>query len=86
MTLTQKILAAHCGKKTLTAGEMIMARVDLALGNDITCPPAIAAFESAGGTRVFDPDKVAIVLDHFAPNKDIASARQCAACRSCGSR
>ena len=82
MTLTQKILAAHCGKKTLTAGEMIMARVDLALGNDITCPPAIAAFESAGGTRVFDPDKVAIVLDHFAPNKDIASARQCAACRS----
>ena len=48
-----QFFCAHCGKKTLTAGEMIMARVDLALGNDITCPPAIAAFESAGGTRVF---------------------------------
>lgn len=82
MTLTQKILAAHCGKTKLNSGEMIMAQVDLALGNDITCPPAIDAFEKAGGTRVFDPNKVAIVLDHFAPNKDIASARQCAACRS----
>lgn len=81
MTLSQKILAAHCGKTKLTVGEMIMAKIDLALGNDITCPPAIDAFESAGGARVFDPDKVAIVLDHFAPNKDIASARQCAACR-----
>lgn len=81
MTLSQKILAAHCGKTKPIAGEMIMAKIDLALGNDITCPPAIDAFESAGGARVFDPDKVAIVLDHFAPNKDIASARQCAACR-----
>ena len=82
MTLTQKILAAHCGKNTLVVGELIMAKVDLALGNDITTPPAISTFEGTGGTRVFDPDKVAIVLDHFAPNKDIASASQCAACRS----
>lgn len=81
MTLTQKILAAHCGKKRLAAGEMIMADVDLALGNDITCPVAVKAFEAAGGGAVADPDKIAIVLDHFAPNKDIASARQCAVCR-----
>lgn len=82
MTLSQKILAAHCGKNKLVSGEMIMARVDLALGNDITSPVAITAFKQAGGVKVHDPDKVAIVLDHFAPNKDIDSARQCAACRS----
>lgn len=82
MTLTQKILSAHCGGKKLVPGEMIMADVDLALGNDITCPVAINAFKEAGGGKVHDPDKIAIVLDHFAPNKDIASARQCAECRS----
>ena len=81
MTLTQKILAAHCGKDRLAVGEMIMADVDLALGNDITCPVAVKAFEASGGGKVADPDKIAIVLDHFAPNKDIASARQCAVCR-----
>ncbi len=81
MTLSQKILSRHCGKSKLVAGEMIMAKVDLALGNDITSPVAIAAFEASGGKRVHDPNKIAIVLDHFAPNKDIASARQCARCR-----
>lgn len=82
MTLTQKILSAHCGNKPLVAGEIIMADVDLALGNDITGPVAIKAFEKSGGTKVFDPKKVALVLDHFAPNKDIQSARQCAECRA----
>lgn len=82
MTLSQKILAAHCGKTELRSGEMIMASVDLALGNDITCPVAINEFYGSGGKAVHDPDKIAIVLDHFAPNKDIASARQCAACRN----
>ncbi len=81
MTLSQKLLSKHCGNKNLTPGEMIMADVDLALGNDITAPVAIKALESAGG-GVHSPDKVAIVLDHFAPNKDIQSARQCAICRS----
>ena len=81
MTLSQKLLSMHCGNKKLAAGEMIMADVDLALGNDITTPVAIKALNNAGG-GVFAPDKVAIVLDHFAPNKDIESARQCAACRS----
>ena len=82
MTLTQKILSNHCGGKKLVPGEMIMANVDLALGNDITCPVAINAFKASGGKKVHDPDKVAIVLDHFAPNKDIASAIQCAECRA----
>ncbi len=81
MTLTQKILSAHCGKSDLTPGEMIMADVDLSLGNDITSPVAIKAFGESGGQKVHDPDKVAIVLDHFVPNKDIESARQCAVCR-----
>lgn len=81
MTFTQTILSAHCGKKTLVPGEMIMADVDLALGNDITCPVAIKAFRDAGGKKVYAPDKIAVVLDHFAPNKDIQSAEQCAVCR-----
>ncbi len=81
MTLSQKLLSLHCENKDLTPGEMIMADVDLALGNDITTPVAIKALKSSGG-GVYSPDKVAIVLDHFAPNKDIASARQCAACRA----
>lgn len=82
MTLSQKILSLHCGKSKLTSGEMVMASVDLALGNDITSPVAIKEFKNSGGVSVHDPDKVAIVLDHFAPNKDIASARQCAECRA----
>lgn len=81
MTASQKILAAHCGEKNLVAGQMVMAKIDLALGNDITSPVAIKVFEESGGVKVHDPDKVAIVLDHFAPNKDIKSAEQCAECR-----
>ena len=76
-TITQKILAAHAGKDYVEPGELIMARVDIALGNDITAPLAIQAFHQAGAQRVFDKERVVLVLDHFAPTKDIPSAIQC---------
>ncbi len=76
MTMTQKILAAHCGKEEVTAGEIIMVNADLVMGNDITAPVAIMEFEKAGCDKVFDRNKVALVLDHFVPNKDIKSAEQ----------
>ena len=76
-TITQKILAAHTGKDFVAPGELIQARVDIALGNDITAPLAIRAFREAGAKQVFDRDRVVLVCDHFAPNKDIASAIQC---------
>ncbi len=76
-TITQKILAAHADKDYVEPGELIMARADIALANDITAPFAIKAFREAGAKRVFDRDRVVLVLDHFAPNKDIASAIQC---------
>ena len=81
MTLAQKILAAHCGRESVRPGEIIMARLDLALGNDITAPLAIKTFEETGASRVFDREKIALVCDHFAPNKDIRSAEQCRAVR-----
>jgi len=77
MTMTQKILAAHCGKKSVQAGEIIMADLDLVLGNDITTPVAINEFEKAGCKEVFDKNKVTFVMDHFTPNKDIKAAQQC---------
>src|SRR4030042_907130 len=76
-TITQKILAAHCGKDYVEPGELILAKVDIALANDITAPLAIRAFQEAGAKQVFDKDRVVLVNDHFAPNKDIASATQC---------
>jgi 3-isopropylmalate/(R)-2-methylmalate dehydratase large subunit len=76
-TITQKILAAHAHKETVEPGELIQARVDIALGNDITAPFAIRAFREAGAQQVFDRDRVVLVCDHFAPNKDIPSAIQC---------
>jgi len=76
MTITQKILAAHCGRDEVRAGEIVMADVDLALGNDITAPIAIGIIREKGISKVFDRDKVALVPDHFVPNKDIASAQQ----------
>jgi 3-isopropylmalate/(R)-2-methylmalate dehydratase large subunit len=76
-TITQKILAAHAGKDYVEPGELIMARVDIALANDITAPFAIKAFREVGAEKVFDRERVVLVLDHFAPNKDIASAIQC---------
>lgn len=75
-TLTEKILAAHAGRERVAPGELVSARVDLALGNDITAPVAISAFREMGAERVFDPERVALVPDHFTPNKDIKSAEQ----------
>ncbi len=77
LTITEKILAAHAGLDKVIPGELIKVNVDLALANDITAPLAISAFNEAGGKRVFDKDKIALVLDHFTPNKDIPSAIQC---------
>ncbi len=77
MTMTQKILAAHAGLPTVSAGQLIKAKVDLVLGNDITAPVAIKEFEKAGIERVFDREKIALVMDHFTPNKDIKAAEQC---------
>lgn len=76
MTMTQKILAAHSGRESVRPGEIIMADLDLVLGNDITTPVAINEFEKAGCDCVFDREKITFVLDHFTPNKDIKAAEQ----------
>ncbi|MGM0365083.1 MAG: 3-isopropylmalate dehydratase large subunit [Actinomycetota bacterium] len=76
-TIAQKILAAHCGKDYVKEGEIVNADLDIVLGNDITMPLAIKEFKKIGVDRVFDPEKVVIVPDHFTPNKDIKSAQQC---------
>lgn len=76
MTFTQKILAAHAGLESVEAGQLIQAMLDIVLGNDITTPVAINEFTKAGFSDVFDKDKIAIVLDHFVPNKDIKAAEQ----------
>jgi len=76
MTLTEKILARHAGRDRVRPGDFVVAKVDLVLGNDITAPVAIKEFERMGAERVFDPDKIALVPDHFTPNKDIKSAEQ----------
>lgn len=77
MTMTQKILAAHAGLKEVTAGQLIEASLDLVLGNDITSPVAIHEIEKMKDGEVFDKDKIALVMDHFVPNKDIKSAEHC---------
>ena len=82
MTMTQKILAKGAGLDEVSAGQLIEARLDLVLGNDITTPVAITEFKKAGLSRVFDKDKIAIVLDHYTPCKDIKAAQLCAAARS----
>jgi 3-isopropylmalate/(R)-2-methylmalate dehydratase large subunit len=76
MTISEKILAAHAGRSELHPGELIEATLDFALGNDITAPFAIEAFRKAGAKKVFDRERVALIPDHFTPNKDIASAMQ----------
>ncbi len=81
MTMTQKILAAHAGLDSVRAGQLIMAKLDLVLGNDITSPVAINEFNKNGFKGVFDEDKIALVMDHFVPNKDIKAAQQCKQCR-----
>ncbi|MCI8690374.1 MAG: 3-isopropylmalate dehydratase large subunit [Oscillibacter sp.] len=82
MTMTQKILAKHAGLESVRAGQLIQAKLDLVLGNDITTPVAINEFEAAGFDRVFDKRKIALVMDHFVPNKDIKAATQCKQCRT----
>lgn len=82
MTASQKILAYHANLKNVEAGQLINARLDLVLANDITGPVAINEFKSAGAQNVFDKGKIALVMDHFAPNKDIKSAYQCKTCRN----
>lgn len=87
MTMTQKILAAHAGLDSVQAGQLILADLDLVLGNDITSPVAIKEFAKLNKTSVFDKDKVTMVMDHFAPNKDIKAAEQCKMCRDfCGEK
>lgn len=77
MTMTQKILAAHTGLEEVVPGQLIEANLDLVLGNDITTPVAVNEFRKAGYDKVFDTTKIAIVPDHFTPNKDIKAAEQC---------
>ena len=77
MTMTQKILAAHAGLPRVKAGELIEAKLDLVLGNDVTTPVAVTVFDKSGFTKIFDKDKIAIVLDHYTPCKDIKSAQLC---------
>ena len=76
MTITEKILATHAGKESVRPGELVQVQVDLALANDITAPLTIKVFHELGADRVFDREKVALVPDHFVPNKDIPSAEQ----------
>lgn len=82
MTMTQKILAAHASLQSVEPGQLISARLDVVLGNDITTPVAINEFKKAGFEKIFDKDRIAIVLDHFVPNKDIKAAEQSKTCRS----
>ena len=81
MTMTQKNLARHAGRKSVSAGELIEAGLDVVMGNDVTAPPAIDIFNKTGAGKVFDKHRVIIVPDHFTPNKDIKSAQNCAQMR-----
>ncbi len=82
MTMTQKILAAHAGLPEVKAGQLIEAKLDMVLGNDITSPVAINEFEKCGASSVFDRSRISLVMDHFTPNKDIKAAEQCRQVRS----
>jgi len=77
MTIAEKILASHCGRDFVEPGELILADIDFCLANDITGPLAIKQFQSIGADKVFDPARIALIPDHFTPNKDIKSAEQC---------
>ncbi len=86
MTMTQKILADHAGLPEVKAGQLINARLDMVLANDITGPVSIKEFDKAGFDGVFDKSKISLVMDHFVPNKDIKSAEQCKTCRTFAKR
>ena len=77
MTMTQKILAAHAGLDSVTAGQLISVKLDLVMGNDVTSPVAINEMNAKGFDKIFDKNKIALVMDHFTPNKDIKSAEHC---------
>lgn len=81
MTMSQKILADKCGLPSVEPNQLIMAKLDMVLGNDITTPVAINAFKKAKFSKIFDKDKISLVMDHFAPNKDIKAATQSQQCR-----
>jgi 3-isopropylmalate/(R)-2-methylmalate dehydratase large subunit len=81
MTMTEKILASHAGKASVSPGEFIYVNLNMVLGNDITAPVAIKEFNKAGAVEVFDKNKISLVPDHFTPNKDVQSAAQCAIVR-----
>ena len=85
MTVTQKILASHAGLQTCKAGDLIEAKLDRVLGNDVTTPPAIKVFQDMGAEKVFDRDRVCLVPDHFTPNKDIKAA-ELSRCMRCFAR
>ena len=74
MTITEKILAAHSGRDSVTPGEIVNAKIDLIVAHDVTTPPAVAMLRKLGIDRVFDPSKILVTPDHFVPNKDIKSA------------
>lgn len=82
MTMTQKILAKHAGLDSVVEGQLIRAKLDMVLGNDITSPVAINEFNKNGFTNIFDKNKISLVMDHFTPNKDIKAAIQCQQCRN----
>ena len=86
MTMTQKILARHAGLEHVVPGQLVEGKLDLVLGNDITTPVAIAEFNKAGLTQVFDREKIALVLDHYTPCKDIKAAQLCAQVREFAKR
>ncbi len=86
MTMTQKILAAHAGLDSVVPGQLIMANLDMVLGNDITTPVAVNEFDKAGFDGIFDREKISLVMDHFTPNKDIKAAEQCMQCRTFAKR
>ena len=81
MTMTQKILAAHAGLDSVSAGQLVLVDLDRVLGNDVTSPVAIREFNKMGKDDVFDKEKVIMVMDHFVPNKDIKAAIQAKTCR-----
>ena len=76
MTITEKIIAAHCGMETVAPGQYVLAECDLMMGHDVTAPPAVKVFRGTGKDKVSDPDRIILVNDHFVPNKDIDSAEQ----------
>ena len=82
MTMTQKILAKHAGLDSVVEGQLIRAKLDMVLGNDITSPVAINEFNKIGFESVFDKSRISLVMDHFTPNKDIKAAKQCQQCRN----